>query len=317
MTVQYDTVVVIEPMTLEEAQRCTEQCRLHAHELRMHIAQMHHRRGWEVMGYASFESWAETELQSGYKWALKLKMAADVQMQMEAEVGSPQGEIPTKHAEQLSKLPSAKQQVYAYDKAKALALSEGSDTPSTRHVKQAVTVVQDEIAVDASEFKIVRQMMHAGTISATAARQVVNHLNPLPAAKQAFTVQVIERGDGITAPDLVPRIAAQADDPASEIAVELRTGYLNGRKLVQSSVQDFDAALAAVRRKKLNEDESQRDDEQQVQSRFVTIYRSKDVHTDVAAQRTLSALAQALPLSDLLALHRVLGDHIQSVAQHD
>lgn len=304
-------IVVWQPLTREEAEFHTAQAKYHVDKLREHIYVIHERRGWETLDYPSFEAWAETELQQGYKWALKLKKAFEIQMELEA--GSPQGEtdgkpahLPTKHAEQLGKLPDAPSRKAAYKTAMNLAEAEDG-TVATRHVKKAVDNKLNEKTVRDSEYKIVQHMMDSGDISVTIAAKMVAHLDKLNPQRKSFVFGIMA-SHGLTSAPLIPRLAQLADRPESKMLPEVRTGYLNGKPLAEANLTDWEAAAEEARREHLAEKQSEAEQVQQIEARVVTVYRTRSPQADAVAtaQRTLTALKRELTDRDIEALKGLL-----------
>lgn len=305
-------ITVWEPLTREEAEYHTAQAKYHVDKLREHIYVIHERRGWQALDYPSFEAWAEGELQQGYKWALKLKKAFEIQMELEA--GSPRGEgepahLPTKHAEQLGKLSDTPTRQAAYQTAINLAEAEGTIV-ATRHVKKAVDNKLNEQRVRASDYKIVQHMMDSGDVSVTVAAKMVAHLDKLTPQRKSFVFGIMGT-HGLTSAPLIPRLAQLADRPDSKMLPEIRTGYLNGKLLAEANLTDWEAAAEEARREHLAEKQAEMEDRQQIEARVVTVYRTRSPQADAhaTAQRTLTALKRELTDRDIQALKEILTHH--------
>lgn len=297
-------------MTREEAEHHTAQARYHAGKLRDHIAAIYEREGFKALDYPTFEAWAEQELAQGYKWALKLRNAVVVQRELEQAL-SPQGEtvpdLPTKHAEQLHKLPSPEAKARAYQRASALAEAEGSSTIATRHVKQAVEVEQDTDSVRQAAYPVVWHMMDAGDITAKQGKAIVAALDRCAPDQQRFVLALIGQY-GLGQADLVPRLAALVHRPDSKLLPEVRSGYLGGVPLARATLTDWNTAAEEARREHLAEKDAERNATATIQAQIVTVYRTSSNDCDVmaAAQRTLAALRQVLRDEDLQALRELL-----------
>lgn len=296
-------VVVSQSMTREEARQCTDECKYHADRLRHHIAEIYNRKGYLALGYDTFEIWAETELTTGYKWALKMKNAVEVEQQL----GTPQGDIPTKHAEQLKKLDSPKRMQKALDTARDLAAVEGKAQPSTRHIQQAVNVVLDEQAVEQFNYPLITQYMKLGKMTPGAAREACQRIEPLSPKKKGYVIQVIARGDGIATPELIPHIAALVDREDSPLRGEVDRGYINGQPVGKASQSDWDTAIDEARRLASADRMEASNERDRIEARVITLYRAKE-NGDVAAaaRRNLKVLLDELHKADYDMLKQLM-----------
>jgi len=300
--------VVMSPMTRDEAEHHTAQAKYHAGKLREHIAAIHDREGWRALAYPSFEAWAEAELQQGYKWALKLRNAHVIQQQIEAHIEGalPAATLPTKHAEQLHKLDGPEAQAQAYQRAMNLAEAEGGKV-ATRHVQRAVQVALDEAAVRGGGYAVVRHLMESGEITAAVARQMNKALDEVHPGGCAYVLHLIGR-HGLSDPALVPRLAALDKRPESKMLEEIRTGYLDGVPLAKATLTNWGAAAEEARKAHVAEKTSEKDEQQAVEARIVTVYRSKDPARPVpaAAEKTLAALRRELGEDDMMSLYNLM-----------
>lgn len=307
-----ESVIVTEVMSREEAEQLTAECRYHAAKLRQHIAAIYERRGYMALGYDTFEAWAEAELQTGYKWALKMRNAHLVQRELEA-VLAPQGEaveLPTKHAEQLGKLDSAVDKATAYRRAQSLAAAEGKAAPATRHVQQAVAVVQDEQAVRGGNYPILTHYMDSGTLTPRTAFEIMQALGKLTPVRQVFVVGIIGRHP-VSDVGLVVRLAGLYDRQDSPLLGEIRTGYLNSRPLIQATVEDWNAAAEEIRRVDVAAWADAQREQQQVEAVILTLHKTRNGGDVVAAAAyNLRVLVSELRKEDLDALRILLNERI-------
>jgi hypothetical protein len=312
-------ITVIDVMTREEALAATHECRRHANALRRHVTDIYQRRGFEALDYPTFEAWAEAELaNTGYKWALKLKNACVIEGHLREALASPQGEnalpelLPTKHAEQLHKLREPQAMATAYQRAMNLATSEGGGGVTTRHVKAAVDVLLDEKRVREAGYPVITHMLDSGEITAKTGREIVREIGALAPQQKSWILGIIGQ-HSMTNPALIRRVAMLQNQHDFPLRCDIENGVLNGKRLADANVTDWEAAVDAAKRERWLDEVAQRNETQDVEACIVTVYRSRQGVNEIAVKRTLAALEEALGAQDLVGLFELMKENARKL----
>lgn len=109
-------------MTLEEAQAKHAQLKSLESVMRSSLLEMRDRKGWKVLGYASFSEYGEKEWGYSQSYISRLTNAAAIQEKLNMPIGI--NDIPETHLRPLSKVPDADKSA-VYEEAVERALAEG------------------------------------------------------------------------------------------------------------------------------------------------------------------------------------------------
>lgn len=295
-------------MTREEALYHTQQCQHHAGKLREHIAMIYERRGYEALGYTTFEEWAEHELNTGYQWALKMRNAHVVQQELASAL--PIEHLPTKHAEQLHKLETPEQKISAYQRAGQMAAAEGAGI-ATRHVQRAVEIVMHEQAVTESDYPVIAHMMASGDITPAHARKLVNAVDAVDPAQRVYVITLIGRY-GLKDVALIPNMAQLATRPEASLRTEVDSGYLNSKPLAQATLTDWDAALQEAQRHNISKSQDDRRTANGIDAKIITLYATQPGgNVEMAAEQNWRVLQRELRIEDILKLKECIENALE------
>ena len=128
----------ITQMSAQEARECIAAIKGNLESLRLLLLELHRRRGWEVLGYTSWEDCARAEFGKSRSYVFQLVAAAQVEENLasvESTIVDWQN-IPVSHLTVLAKLPPEKQ-VEGLLKEEEIAQAQGKKRNAT-HVTQAV-----------------------------------------------------------------------------------------------------------------------------------------------------------------------------------
>ncbi len=128
----------ITPMSAAEARECIAAIKGNLKSLRLLLFELHRRRGWEVLGYASWEDCALAEFGKSRSYVFQLVAAAEVEENL-ASVKSTIVDwqnIPVSHLTALAKLPKEKQ-AEGLLLAEEIAIAQGKKRNAT-HITQAI-----------------------------------------------------------------------------------------------------------------------------------------------------------------------------------
>lgn len=126
------------PMSAREARECIAAIKGNLESLRLMLLELRRRRGWEVLGYTSWEDCARAEFGKSRSYVFQLVAAAEVEENL-ASVESTIVEstnLPVSHLTALAKLPPQKQ-AEGLLKAEEIAQAQGKKRNAT-HIIQAV-----------------------------------------------------------------------------------------------------------------------------------------------------------------------------------
>ena len=132
----------ITPMSAREAQECIAAIKGNLESLRLMLLELQRRRGWEVLGYASWEDCARAEFGKSRSYVFQLVAAAEVEENLtaiESTIVDWQN-LPVSHLTALAKLPP-EQQAEGLLKAEEIAIAQGKKRNAT-HIIQAVKTIQ-------------------------------------------------------------------------------------------------------------------------------------------------------------------------------
>lgn len=141
----------ITPMSAIEARSCINAIKGNLESLRLMLLELHRRRGWEALEYASWEDCAKAEFGKSRAYTFRLLSAAQVEENLASAVESTivdLNNIPVSHLSELAKLPP-EQQPEALLKAEQIALTLGKKRNAT-HIAQAVQKIKQPL-LDAVE----------------------------------------------------------------------------------------------------------------------------------------------------------------------
>ena len=133
----------ITPMSREEARECINAIRGNLESLRLMLLELHRRRGWEALGYNSWEDCAVEEFGKSRSYVFRLLAAAEVQENLGSSMGSTivdPKDIPVSQLTVLARLP-LEQQAEGLLKAEEIAQAEGKKRNAT-HITQAVKEIK-------------------------------------------------------------------------------------------------------------------------------------------------------------------------------
>lgn len=139
-------------MSATEARECINAIKGNLESLRLMLLELHRRRGWEALGYSSWEDCAKAEFGKSRSYVFQLVAAAEVEANLtsvkEKSTIVDLDNIPVSHLTELSKLPP-EQQPEALLKAEQIAQGKGKKRNAT-HIAQAVQEINQPLldAVD-------------------------------------------------------------------------------------------------------------------------------------------------------------------------
>jgi hypothetical protein len=126
-------VVVITPMTKEEAMVCVDKIKAGLSSVREHLLDLHERMGWKALGYDSFRACAVGELGTSSSHAYR-ELAAG---KMERQMNLPVGESKESHLRVLGMILTELPDI---QRAYELAIS-ANDNPTAHHFLSAAHIV--------------------------------------------------------------------------------------------------------------------------------------------------------------------------------
>ncbi|MBW4640810.1 MAG: hypothetical protein KME05_21805 [Gloeocapsa sp. UFS-A4-WI-NPMV-4B04] len=140
-----DTPLInVTPMSATEARECINAIKGNLESLRLMLLELHRRRGWEALGYTSWEDCAKAEFGKSRSYVFQLVAAAEVEDNLtsfrEKSTIVDLDNIPVSHLTALAKLPP-EQQVEGLIKAEQTALSLGKKR-NANHITQAVQEIK-------------------------------------------------------------------------------------------------------------------------------------------------------------------------------
>ena len=103
-------LINITPMSAMEARECVNAIKGNLESLRLMLLELHRRRGWEALGYNSWEDCAKAEFGKSRAYTFRLLAAAQVEENLASAVESTivdLDDIPVSHLTELAKLPLA------------------------------------------------------------------------------------------------------------------------------------------------------------------------------------------------------------------
>ncbi len=142
----------ITPMSEQEAWECVSAIKENMESLRFMLLELHRRRGWEALGYDSWDDCATQEFGRSRSYVFKLLAAAQVEESLGSLVKSPIGDsvdIPVSQLTKLAKLPPD-QQVEGLLRANEIAQAQGKKRNAV-HVAQAVKLVKQKSELPLAE----------------------------------------------------------------------------------------------------------------------------------------------------------------------
>ncbi len=126
------------PMTPTEARAKHEQLKSIHHLARSLLLEMRDRKGWQALGFASFEAYGEQEWNYNQSYIYRLSKAEEIQSTL-----SPIGEIPETHLRPLGAVPADERQAI-FDEANRKAEAAGQER-TAKMVTEAVKDWQDKL----------------------------------------------------------------------------------------------------------------------------------------------------------------------------
>ncbi len=239
--------IIIPAMSADEARACVQSIKTKMLDLRSAVYDLWQRRGWEALGYASFNACLKAEfgdMSAGHLY--RLKDAEVIEGELRMSENSPlENRLPEAHARQLKILPNGADRVTAYRKAMLIAKTEGSPRPTIEHVKKAVTQVQVENGVQASPYPVIAKLVADGKITASTGIRMVTELNKLKADVREGVLMIIEQY-GLSSPELIAPLADMVGRPAGRESYVLpeviRAGHLGGVPLLKATLTDLENA---------------------------------------------------------------------------
>lgn len=284
-------IAIIEPMTKQEAQTCLHEIKSHLSDARRKVLELYERRGWEALGYESFQACMERELGYSFQHGYRLVMAEKIEQSIRQH--SPQGELPSgsipeKHLRVLKKVQDPQQRARAYQNARDLAATEGAKQVKTRHVEQSVLLEETRQMVLKSRYFLPAQMMVRGEVTPYEAKRMIEALEELTPRRRGYVLQLMAE-PGLTCPELIIPIGNMFDRPEgreSYVLPEiLQAGTLGGTPLHKAAVVDLQRANEEARRQHIADAEEKK--RPVIEPVIVTVYRGDPA-------RSLKALVSAL-----------------------
>ena len=146
-------LIDITPMSAMEARECVNAIKGNLESLRLMLLELHQRRGWEALGYSSWEDCAKAEFGKSRSYVFQLVAAAEVEDNLalikEKSTIVDLNNIPVSHLTALAKLPP-EQQAEGLLKAEQIAQEEGKKR-NAAHIAQAVQEIQQPLVKVASD----------------------------------------------------------------------------------------------------------------------------------------------------------------------
>lgn len=239
--------IIVSVMTVEEAQACVQAIKAKMIDLRSAVYDLWQRRGWEALGYASFNACLKGEfggMSAGHLY--RLKDAAVIEGELRMSEDSPlENQLPEAHARQLKELDTRIDRVSAYRKAVQIAKTEGFSRPTAEHVKKAVEQVQVENGVQRSPYPVIAKLVADGVITARVGMAMVMELDKLRADVREGVLMIIEQY-GLSAPELIAPLGDMVGRPAGRESYVLpeviQAGHLGGVPLLRATLTDLENA---------------------------------------------------------------------------
>ena len=307
-----DTQITI-LMTENQARECIASIKQGLASLKEALWSLWVGRGWEALGYASFNACIIAEFpERSASTLFRLKDAAQVEKNIAAfENGEDAVNLLESHARVLNRLEGADDQFRAYTRGKAIAKAEGLEEPVARHFEQAVKFVEAERAVYSSPYHVITHMLASGDISAPVAAEMTKELDAVRITwrNQLEKVLTLISQHGLTCPALIPLIAfrymrADKGEPSYVLEEIERTGCLGGTPLRLANMSDWANAKAeSAKLKQAEADEAKRQAQIEAGETPVDIVPMNAYRGD--GSRTVKALVIALQ-DDKEALEEVM-----------
>ncbi len=140
-------LINVTPMSAMEARECVNAIKGNLESLRLMLLELHRRRGWEALGYSSWEDCAKAEFGKSRSYVFQLVAAAEVEDNLapirEKSTIVDLNNIPVSHLTALAKLPP-EQQAEGLLKAEQIAQEEGKKR-NAAHIAQAVQEIQQPL----------------------------------------------------------------------------------------------------------------------------------------------------------------------------
>lgn len=239
--------IIIPAMSADEARACVQSIKAKMIDLRSAVHDLWQRRGWEALGYVSFNACLKSEfdgVSAGHLY--RLKDAAVIEGELRMSEDSPlENRLPEAHARQLKILPNGADRVTAYRKATLIAKTEGASRPTIEHVKKAVTQVQVENGVQDSPYPVIAKLVADGKITASTGITMVTELNKLKADVREGVLMIISQY-GLSSPELIVPLGDMVGRPAGRESYVLpeviRAGHLGGVPLLKATLTDLENA---------------------------------------------------------------------------
>ena len=140
-----DTPLInVTPMSAMEARECINAIKGNLESLRLMLLELHRRRGWDALGYASWEDCAKAEFGKSRSYVFQLVAAAEVEAHLtsvrEKSTIVDLDNIPVSHLTALAKLPPERQ-AEGLLKAEQIAQEQGKKRNAS-HITQAVQEIK-------------------------------------------------------------------------------------------------------------------------------------------------------------------------------
>lgn len=270
-------------MTATEARECVNVVKNHLHDARQKAWELHERKGWQALGYATFKECCHAEFRQSFQHVYKLIGAYEV----ESHTG--ESGLPLRHVQQLRVLKSSDAQREAYSNAKQMAAAEGAKAVTERHVETSVKVVQAKEAIFSSRYYVLGHAVTTGDITAAVGVEMHNALELLKPKIRGDMVQLIAQ-HGLTCAALIAPLGEMfsrvgTSKPSKTLETVLATGCLGGIALKQATLTDLMNARREAQWEHIAEHEAVR----QVEAKIVTVYRGDPVRTFRELKKVLSA----------------------------
>lgn len=140
-------LINVTPMSAMEARECVNAIKGNLESLRLMLLELHRRRGWEALGYSSWEDCAKAEFGKSRSYVFQLVAAAEVEDNLapirEKSTIVDLNNIPVSHLTALAKLPP-EQQAEGLLKAEQIAQEEGKKR-NAAHIVQAVQEIMQPL----------------------------------------------------------------------------------------------------------------------------------------------------------------------------
>ena len=202
---QNDPLNITTLMSAQEARECIAAIKGNLESLRLMLLELLRRRGWKVLGYASWEDCARAEFGKSRSYVFQLVAAAEVEENLTSQVESTIVDwrnLPVSHLSALAKLPPEKQ-AEGLLKAERIAQAQGKKRNAT-HIIQAVKAMQPQEPAKTQSHEYMPTAAATNWARNAEPGNIVapTHLAAAPTTEQRLFAVVAECLGNVTRPDL-------------------------------------------------------------------------------------------------------------------